>query len=153
MGQYILKVPKPINSPGWTCWAAAIASYLDVTKILPGATLMSVQMRFMAQTEEETGALPETEFAGVFKSLGMTLEGPIANPGVTYAKIRQLLKTKGHVLLMEGLAANIGHTNVIYGVGVPTDNHFSVLNVGVPSHYDNRRFSKIVYPVYLAYRR
>jgi hypothetical protein len=158
MARYVLSVPKPEVAFGFTCWAAALAAWLDVTKRLPGASSISMQTMFFNLLDDE-GSLPESMFRSVFGTFGMQIEGPIKSSGsrlsptLTYSKFLQILKTKGHILMMEKVAGEMAHANVVYGVGVPSDDHFSVLDVGNPSTYRNRRLSSISYPCYLAYRK
>ena len=135
MPQYFLKLPPEFyQGDSLHCWAAGSASWLASTR-MGNATTEQLLARFKLYTNADE-SLPEgvdTDRPGgkkggmmeVFKQLNVHLV-KLDRMDFTHAWIEDKLRRKGHLLIMGGLG-NMGHTQVIYGVGYPPG-HFSVFD-------------------------
>ncbi|WP_299551349.1 DUF4157 domain-containing protein [Seonamhaeicola sp.] len=132
--------PPPVVCQGdsLVCWAAAGASWLNATKILPGATRDSLIIRF-GHCICDDGSLPEKFVSEVYGELGIGLFD-VAN--FDYEFLKSNLKSHGHIILIIG--GNIGHAVVAYGVGVsdtgtPDRDFYSIFDP-IDCKYHNHRF-------------
>jgi hypothetical protein len=154
MSRYILSVPPVFYQTDLYCWAAGGASWLRATK-LGVATPEQLIARFGGYLNAD-GSLPEGDpddpgalkggLKEVFRQLNVYLEN-ITGFDFTYSYVSDKLKRKGHLLLLQGVGGDMGHTYVVYGVGVPSDDYFSVFDSlrGSGGHR-NRKFSEVSGP-------
>jgi hypothetical protein len=132
------------------CWAAGGASWLRATQL--GVATPEQLTRFGGYLNSD-GSLPEGDpddpsalkggIKEVFRQVFVYLEN-IAGSDFTYSYVLDKLKKKGHLLLLQGVGGDMGHTYVVYGVGVPSDDSFSVFDSleGRGGHR-NRNFSEV----------
>jgi hypothetical protein len=152
MPRYMLSVPPPVYQTALYCWAAGASSWLRAMK-RGVATPQQLIVRF-GKFLNDDGTLPESsapDDAGVepggmtevFRQLRIHLTS-IPRSTFTYDYVLDKLKRKGHLLLLEQAGGDMGHTNVVYGVGVPGDGYFSVFDPlkGRGGHR-NRRFADV----------
>ena len=136
---FVLEPPPPFcQGDALVCWAAAAASWLNATKILPGATRNSLMIRF-GHCMCDDGSLPEQFVPQVYGELGIDLSDVTT---FDYEFLRSHLKAHGHLILLLGGA--IGHAVVVYGVGVsdtgaPDENFYSIFDP-IDCLYHNLRF-------------
>ena len=72
----------------------------------------------------------------------------------TYCFVLEKLKTKGHLVLLSGSAgASMGHTRVVYGVGDPSNEFFSVWDPLDGHGFELRRFSELTGNVYVGWAK
>lgn len=117
------KLPKLVGqSTNWSCWAAALESWLDVT---PYRSKQSQQTLIDAYATHEDGGLDPLSSGETadrdFESLAGDLSiayTVVKGSALTLDFIDEKLKTS-HVLLMYNLAPGVAHANVIYGIGMP----------------------------------
>ena len=152
MSRYVLSVPPELYQRDLYCWAAGSASWLRAMK-LGVATPDQLIIRFGAYLNSD-GTLPEgarSSEAGVrpggmqevFRQLRISIEN-IAGSRFTYSYVSDKLRKKGHLLLLEGAGGDMGHTYVVYGVGVPSDGYFSVFDsLRGSGGYRNRTLSEV----------
>jgi hypothetical protein len=150
MSRYILSVPPVFYQTNLYCWAAGGASWLRATH-LGNATPEQLIERFGGYMNKD-GSLPEGSepddddalkggMQEVFRQLNAYIEKV---DDFTYAYALDKLKRKGHLLLLEGVGGDMGHTYVVYGVGVPSDDYFSVFDsLRGSGCYRNRKFSSV----------
>jgi hypothetical protein len=117
-------LPKHVNQTAtWSCWAAGLESWLDVTPYRRKATQRELIEEYA--THSNGGLDPISLGATVHRSFETLAEDFSINyvvmPGneLTAEFIDDKLKL-GHVLLVFNLSPGVSHTNVVYGVGTPT---------------------------------
>ena len=133
---YMLGVPPAINQGNsMFCWAAGGASWLQATGINPSASVESLVAKYTKYTDPDDGSIAESDMAKIFGEMGMGLKGGAAP---TYDELKALLQSKGHLVFLLG-GGNMGHTIVVYGVGVdpngmPSKEYFSAMDPMSGSH-------------------
>lgn len=127
-GPFMLEGPEEIYQTSLRCWAAGSAIWLHATK-RGTATVADLVKKYRERGKLESGdALPEDNMAEVFLDIGIVLE---KMPAVdfTYCYVLEKLKTKGHLVLLSGHPGDdLGHTRVVWGVGDPSNEYFSVFD-------------------------
>ncbi|MGA2795815.1 MAG: hypothetical protein ABSE69_20340 [Roseiarcus sp.] len=147
MSRYIL-APPPNDSSRFKesylyCWAAGLASFLNVTKL--GGVSYSDIVGATGAYMNADGSIPETGGTPV-DNQGVAIPGAISG-GIgavfslynvystlincstfSYQYVLNILQTKGHMIIMYGVGGGMGHTQVVYGVGVPDDNNISLFD-------------------------
>jgi len=147
MSRYILTPPpndqSKFKEARLFCWAAGLASYLNVAKL--GSVGYQDIVAATGAYQNGDGSIPETGGTPV-DDQGNTI--PDATPGgigaifslynvysttipcssFTYQYVSHVLQTKGHMIIMYQVGGDMGHTQVIYGVGVPDDNNISLFD-------------------------
>ncbi len=127
-GPFSLTAPAEIFQERLLCWAAASASWLRGTG-RGSATVADLEKKYIARGKVDSGgALPEENLFEVFSDIGIALK---KMPAVdfTYCFVLEKLKTRGHLVLLSGDgSSSMGHTRVVWGVGDPTNEQFSVFD-------------------------
>ena len=136
---FVLTPPPPLcQGPSYVCWAAAAASWLNATAMLPGATKEALIYRF-AHCICDDGSLPEALVPEVYGELGIELSGV---GRFDYDFLKDNLNRHGHVILLVG--GSVGHAVVAYAVGVSTtgvpDRDFYSIFDPIDCKYHNLRF-------------
>lgn len=148
---YLLAKPPEVYQTALYCWAAGAASWRRV-RSRGNETVDQLIAQFGGYLNGD-GSLPEGEpdspdaqrggLKAVFGKLGIYVEN-IAVSDFTYAYVLDKLKTKGHILLMAGSGSDMGHTYVVYGVGDPSKEYFSVFDpLFKGAGYRTKKFSDI----------
>ena len=71
-----------------------------------------------------------------------------------YDQHAEKLKTKGHLVAMWGPAGNpMGHTRVVYGVGDPSNEYFSVFDPLKGHGFEFRKFSELSGNIYVGWAK
>jgi hypothetical protein len=144
---HILSVPPAIKQgSSMYCWAAGAASWLQATGINPSATRDSLIVKYGSYMGAD-GSLAESDLPKIFLDMGMSLKkgGP-----PSHDELQALLESKGHVIFLLG-GANMGHTLVVYGVGVdasgkPNKDYFSAMDPMYGTHVNLQlSTAKVVY--------
>jgi hypothetical protein len=157
MARYILKPPvKFFQDTDAHCWAAGAASWLRSTHI-GNATPDVLVGRYKDYCDsdgylvedadsDDISVLKPGGIVEVFRQIGVLL---VRRPrsDFTFALAQAILTQKGHFLLVASRKDTdvVGHTRVVYGVGVPDENFFSAFNpyrneTDRPSGYENLPF-------------
>jgi hypothetical protein len=138
------------------CWAAGAASWLRSTHM--GNATPEMLVRRYADYCDGHGYLEEDAdsddlsvvkpggIVEVFRLIGVYLTRRPRSE-FTFELASRILKKKGHFLLIASgnNSERVGHTRVVYGVGVPDDDSFSAFNPwrndeDRPSGYENVGF-------------
>jgi hypothetical protein len=147
---YMLRVPPPIPQLGGTCWTAALCSWLRAMK-LDSPTQMAIVFKYAGTAcIHPDNTLYYSTAEEVFAEWGVHFTKYAERGSVTYDVIRRLLETRGHLVLADA-RRGIGHTMVVYGVGIdsegrPSRDYFSVMNP-TDGRHENLRFDTLIYPV------
>jgi hypothetical protein len=135
----------------YDCWAAGTASLLNTTRGTRHtyATIKALPGDWQGEGDS---SLPEEHFGGFFKSLGL-------NPWrrsekLTYEYLWSLLASHGHALLMYQSDGELGHTVVVWKVGVdaqgkPDGASLTVWDPHDKAHWTHR-IDSVPAPMYLA---
>ncbi|WP_332696483.1 papain-like cysteine protease family protein [Bosea sp. (in: a-proteobacteria)] len=131
----ILAEPPEIFQTSLYCWAAGAASWRRV-KGRGSETVEDLVAQYGGYLNND-GSLPEGEpddptaqkggMKTVFAKMGIGIQS-IPRRDFTYDYVFEKLKTKGHFLLMATSFGDMGHTYVVYGVGRPSQEHFSAFD-------------------------
>jgi hypothetical protein len=139
----------------WSCWAAALESWLEVTPYTKSQHYTQDDLLSVYRTYE-SGMLdyeppadnPDRCFKAVARDFSMYEQ--LLDPGslLTIDMIEEGLN-HGHVLLVYNVTPTVSHANVVYGVGYPTGREqlISVMDPGVEElekqtgYYRNRPLS------------
>ncbi len=106
----------------WTCWAAAMQSWLAVTPFRKRASQDELIEEYA--TWPNGGLDPVAPGGRNFSTLADDFSvqfAVMAGSRLTLEFIESKLKI-GHVLLVFNLSPGVAHTNVVYGIGTPTGN-------------------------------
>lgn len=131
MGEFARELPRKVQQykeGRFTCWAAALESWMSVTPQSPASWRISTQddaiddyYMFM----ESNGAL-EIQWGFRFMAAGVGMEFKVCKPAtkLSGALIYEKLKNRGHIYLfyaggMTMASGQIGHCVVIYAVTDP----------------------------------
>ena len=72
----------------------------------------------------------------------------------TYCFVLEKLKTKGHLVLLSGSpGVAMGHTRVVYGVGDPSNEHFSVFDPLNGHGFETPTFSSLRGNIYVGWAK
>jgi papain like cysteine protease AvrRpt2 len=151
-GPFKLAAPGEIYQTGLLCWAAGSASWLQGTK-RGTATVADLVKKYKERGKlDNDNALPERNIIEVFNDIGIALK---SMPAVdfTYCFVLEKLKTKGHLVLLSGSGGEMGHTRVVYGVGEPSNEHFSVFDPLDGQGFDTPRFSSLSGNIYVGWAK
>ena len=152
-GPFLLTAPAEIYQTGLLCWAAGSASWLRATN-RGTATVDELLKKYQASGKlDSANALPEENIIGVFLDIGIALR---SMPAVdfTYCFVLEKLKTKGHMVLLSGSPGiPMGHTRVVYGVGDPTNEYFSVFDPLHGQGYETPTFSSLSGTIYVGWAK
>jgi len=109
--------PLEAQETTWSCWAAALRSWLLVT---PGRPTYNTQSDLITlyQTTPSGGIDPEEKIPTIAGDYSMDYE-VISGRRFRGSRIARLLREKGHVIIMYNIATGIAHSHVVYGVGYP----------------------------------
>jgi len=152
-GQFKLEAPGEIEQTGLLCWAAGSESWLKGTKRGKDTVTDLVKKYKGLGKLDSQDALPESNMIEVFLDIGISLKNMPASD-FTYCFVLEKLKTKGHLVLLAGSPGNLmGHTQVLYGVGDPTNEFFSVFDPLKGQGFKNRRFSELSGNVYVGWAK
>jgi len=131
----VLVKPPDVRQTNLYCWAAGASSWMQA-KGRAKRTVDQLKIDYGGYLNPD-GSLPEGDsedpdalkggLKAVFGKMGIQVVS-VAVKDLTFAYFRNMLATKGHFLLMAQYGGSMGHTYVVYGVGVPTSGHFSVLD-------------------------
>ncbi len=143
---YVLKVPPLVSQVKPTdCWAAGLASFQRVTGVDPASSRERLTTRYaLCCSYSDDGMLPEECVPSVFEGEWCLLENvppAIFDPWT----VKSMLKNFGHLIAIRLSGGDVYHTLVVYGVGVPNDRYFSVMNPNAKSQahqagYQNLEF-------------
>ena len=152
-GPFILAAPGEIYQTGLLCWAAGSASWLRGTG-RGKATVADLVKKYKERGKlDSDNALPEANVIEVFLDIGIVLKNMPA-VDFTYCYVLEKLKTKGHLVLLSGSTGNpMGHTRVVYGVGDPSNEFFSVFDPLNGHGFEFSRFSALSGNVYVGWAR
>ena len=156
MAWYMLKPPVQFyQDTDAHCWAAGAASWLRSTHMgdaTPDTLVRRYQdycdyQGYLIEDKISNGiALKDGGIIEVFRLIGATLQR-FPRSAFTYDMAKTILTKKGHFLLVatRNDKDKIGHTRVVYGVGVPDEDNFSAFNPYQnrderPSGYENIPF-------------
>lgn len=152
-GPFKLDAPEEIYQTGLLCWAAGSASWLRATK-RGKATVADLVKKYRELGKlDSDSALPEQNMIEVFLDIGISLT---RMPAVdfTYCFVLEKLKTKGHLVLLSGSPGNaMGHTRVVYAVGDPSNEFFSVFDPLNGHGFELPRFSELSGNVYVGWAK
>lgn len=140
MSRYVLTPPP--NDPtkfkedALLCWAAGLAALINVEKLGNWST-QQVHENFILY-ENADGSVPETggspDQDGKSGGIGEIARQlnvyttTISCSTFDYNYISDKLRNKGHVLIMYQWDGDMGHTQIVYGVGVDTDDYISIFD-------------------------
>ena len=146
----MLNVPPVVQQQSLTCWAAALASWLEVL----GAQKVSFQDIILRYAGTSCilpdNSLPYPTADEVYGEWGAVFT-PFDKPAkLTGAKVRELLRTQGHLLFAQTGHA-LGHVLVVYGSGFddkrqPNPDYISVMDPISGTHV-NLPVSSLAFPV------
>jgi hypothetical protein len=152
---YMLSVPPVVQQPGYTCWAAALSSWLSAMK-LDSKTVRDIVWRYTGSAciDSQDNSLHYKTAEEVFAEWGVHFTKYSTHGSVTYNELKSLLKRHGHLIMAETGNA-MGHARVVYGVGIddkkqPNPNYFSVMDP-LDAQYKNVPFSGLIYPVEIGF--
>lgn len=131
MGEFARELPRKVlqyKKGKFTCWAAALESWMSVTPQSPASWMISTQddainqwSMFMA----DNGGL-EVKWGFRFMAAAVGMEYKVCKPAkkISGSLIYEKLKYRGHIYLffaggMTMASGQIGHCVVIYGVSDP----------------------------------
>jgi hypothetical protein len=128
---YMLKVPPVVKQQSLTCWAAALSSWLAVLGVQE-ISFQNIILRYIGKScIDDDNALPYATAEQVYAEWGadFTL---YTKADLTGPKIRQLLRSHGHLLFAQ-TGHTTGHVLVVYGLGfddkrMPNPNYVSVMD-------------------------
>jgi hypothetical protein len=152
-GPFTLATPGEIYQTGLLCWAAGSASWLRGTG-RSNATVDDLVKKYKALGKlDGDNALPEENLIEVFLDIGISLQ-KIHAVDFTFCFVLEKLKTKGHLVLLAGSPGNpMGHTRVVYGVGDPSNEFFSVFDPLKGHGFEFRRFSELSGDIYVGWAK
>ena len=139
---WTLKRPPDIRQSGLTCWAAAIASWLLVKRIVEtgfGSDYLIRHYRGSECTDDSDALVGDSneDLEAVFAEwrLLLDLDTEVAPADFTLAMAKRLIENHGHFLLI--LHTSILHAVVVYGIEINPDNpaDFSLLVMDPLSGY------------------
>ncbi len=146
----VLNKPPEIYQTALFCWAAG-ASSLRRVKQRGNESVDDLKVRFGGYLNDD-GSLPEGQpnspdaqkggMKEVFSQLGIRID-TIAVNDFTFDYALRMLKGNGHFLLMAQHGGDMGHTYVVYGVGDPSPDYFSVFDPMEGHGYKSKRFSEL----------
>ena len=152
-GPFKLAVPGEIYQTGLLCWAAGSASWLSGTG-RGTVTVADLVKKYKAAGKlDPQNALPEENIIEVFADIGIAMK---TMPAVdfTYCFVLEKLKTKGHLVVLDGSPGiPMGHTRVVYGVGDPSNEYFSVFDPLGGHGYDVRKFTELSGTIYVGWAK
>ena len=100
----------------WTCWAAALESWLHVT---PGRKRWKQEELIDMYGRAPDGRLdPKADFPIVSGDLGLTYKVWVAKK-LRFSYLYEKLRDHGHVFLCFNYQKDAAHCNAVYGVGWP----------------------------------
>ena len=142
MSRYILTPPPndeaKFREPYLFCWAAGLAAHLNVTGLgnvgWGDIVLQTAEYQNSDGTIPETGGAPDDHEGkagglGAVYSLYGVYSKNIPCSSFTYDYVLNVLQKKGHLIIMYQYGGvGMGHTQVVYGIGVPDDGYVSVFD-------------------------
>jgi len=153
-GEFKLAAPEEIYQTSLRCWAAGSAAWLRATKH-GNATVDDLVKKYRehGKLESDSDALPEDNMNDVFLDIGISLK---LMPAVdfTYCFVLEKLKTKGHLVLLSGHhGSSMGHTQVVWGVGDPSNEFFNVFDPLKGQGFKSLKFSDLSGNVYVGWAK
>jgi hypothetical protein len=146
----ILTKPPEIYQTSLYCWAAGAVSWRRVKG--KGTEKVDDLVSQYGGYLNSDGSLPEGEpddptaqkggMKAVFGKLGIGIQS-LPRKNFTYDYVFGKLKANGHFLLMATSFGDMGHTYVVYGVGQPSQEHFSVFDPLQGRGYKDKKFSDL----------
>ncbi len=139
---WVLKRPPDIRQSGLTCWAAAMASWLLVKRIVEtgfGSDFLLRHYRGTECTDDKDALVGDSndDLEAVFAEwrILLDLDTEIAPDDFSLAMAKRLIENHGHFLLI--LHTSILHAMVVYGIEINPDNpaDFSLLVMDPLSGY------------------
>jgi hypothetical protein len=145
---YVLKVPPLVSQVKPSdCWAAGLASFQRVTRIDAASSRERLTTRYaVCCSYSADGMLPEECVHPVFEGESCFLQNVPSAVVFDRWTVRSMLESRGHLVAIRLSGNDVYHTLVIYGVGVPDNRYFSVMNPNAKSQahqagYQNLEFS------------
>jgi Papain-like cysteine protease AvrRpt2 len=152
-GPFLLASPEEIYQTGLLCWAAGSASWLRATG-RGQVTVADLVKKYQARGKlDADDALLEENLFEVFLDIGIQLKR-IPAVDFTFCYLLEKLKTKGHLVILSGSgSSSMGHTRVVYGVGDPSNEFFSVFDPLKGHGYEMRRFRELSGNIYIGWAK
>ena len=128
--------PSKFKEGELLCWAAGLASLINVAKLGNWSTQQAHNNFILYENADgslpETGGAPDQDgksggIGAVYIQLGVYTTS-IDCATFTTGYILDKLQHKGHVIVMYQWNGNMGHTQVAYGAGYPSDDYISVFD-------------------------
>ena len=147
---HMLSPPPAIKQHSLTCWAAALASWLEA-KGADKKTFQDVILEYVGTScIDPQNALPFSNAPAVFAEWGAVFQNFSVPGSLTFDVLKKLLQQHGHLLLAL-TGSSLGHTLVVYGVGIddkgmPNPGFMSVMDPLIGKH-ENRPIAALAYPL------
>jgi hypothetical protein len=146
-----LKPPGEIYQSGLLCWAAGASSWLEGMN-RPRKSIDDLVRAYKDKLDSQNSLL-EKNITTVFSHLGIEVT-KMSAARFTWEFLLNKLKAKGHVLLMSQSGGDMGHTYVVYGVGEPSKEYFSVFNpLRGSGGFDYMKFADLRGIIYVGWAR
>jgi hypothetical protein len=146
----VLKPPPVVQQQSLTCWAAALSSWLSALGTFT-VSFQDIILRYAGKScIEPDNSLPYSTANEVYAEWGAEFTRFADAKALTGAKVRQLLRTQGHLLFAQ-VGSSLGHVLVVYGSGFdekgqPNADYISVMDPLSGKHV-NRSLAGLSYPV------
>jgi hypothetical protein len=145
-----LTQPGEFTQTGLLCWAAGSASWLKARG--KPTTVEALVKKYKERGKlDSSGALLEENVNEVFGDIGIELHNMPASD-FTFCYVAEMLKTKGHLVLLEG-SGDMGHTLVVWGVGDPDNTFFDVWDPLQGHGWDQKRFKDLSGRIYVGWAK
>src|SRR5580704_9490717 len=128
-GRFKIEPKRVIQGESMLCWAAALESWPDVTRS-PKLSLKELRQK---NARSPAGALDQTriaDFNRILAPLHISWEQK-SRRKLTYSYFYNLLAKRSYLLLTYQISADVSHTVIVYGLGIPGDG-ISILSVMDP---------------------
>lgn len=146
----VLKPPPIVQQQSYTCWAAALQSWLGA-RGTAATTVLDLITRYSGTScIEPDNSLPYPTAAEVYREWGVEFKKFASAEKLTGEVVRSLLRIKGHLLIAQ-VGSSLGHVLVVYGSGFdpegkPNPNYISVMDP-LSGTYSNWPLAALSYPV------
>lgn len=147
-GPVALAKPPDVRQRALYCWAAGASSWLSA-KGRPKKSVDDLIGAYGGYLNRD-GSLPEGDsddpdalkggLKTVFGKIGIQVQ-TVQTKDITADFVARKLKAQGHFLLMAQHGGDMGHTYVVYGVGDPSMEYFSVFDPLIG--YSVKKFSDL----------
>jgi len=113
---YMLKPPPIYKQESYTCWAASLASWLNVKNksTISDNGLLDIYKSPPSTCLDRRGVLLYAHDDAVFGEWWMEM---VKVERAEWEKVKTMLRTHGHLVVATGTDSNVAHDMVIYGYG------------------------------------